>query len=249
MRIRFAYLDGNNYRKIYLPVIPPNFEEKFADKTEYITTINGLEKSIPKFAGAKTVTFQSYFPFNIDDPLLTEQFNTPDYYVSFFNDCMNSKRAVKMSITGDTIMDLFQTERWYLPSIQWQYKAKSFDIWYTLTLREYLPINYAKAIVSSTGKQAEIQKRKKDGFAVNDIVTVTGDYLTSAQLDTNSWHAKEKYKINLGIENQSFVDEICKILIIQPNRETGYKYYIQGIDSMSKYGWVQSTSLKMFQER
>ena len=247
MRIRFAYLDGNTYRKIYLPVIPPNFEEKFSDKTEYITTINGLEKSIPKFAGAKTVTFQSYFPFNIDDPLLTEQFNTPDYYVSFFNDCMNSKRAVKMSITGDTVMDLFQTERWYLPSIQWQYKAKSFDIWYTLTLREYLPLTYAKAIVSSTGRQAEIQKRKKDGFAVNDIVTVTGDYLSIIQISGNS---------KLGVfnstqrgDNQNFVDEVCIIKSIERNPADGYKYYVQSLDSFSKKGYVQQTSLKMFQEK
>ena len=244
MHIRFAYQNGSDYRKIYLPVIPPNFSEKFSDKTEYVTTINGIEKSIPKLPGAKTVTFQSYFPFNIDDPLASEPFNTPDYYVNFFNECQAEKRAIKMSITGDTIMDLFQTERWYLPHIQWEYKAKSFDIWYTLTLKEFVPVKYATAVVTSTGLNRN--KRKNDGFAINNIVTVSGDYLTTGQLDTNSWNAKEKYRINEGIKNQSFVDEICKILIIEPNRENGYKYYVQGIDSTYKYGWVQQASLKLF---
>lgn len=244
MRIRFAYLDGSDYRKIYLPVIPPNFAEKFADKTEYVTTINGLEKSIPKLAGAKTVTFNSYFPFNIDDPLASEEFNTPDYYVNFFNDCQANKRAVKMSITGDTILDLFQTERWYLPSVQWEYKAKSFDIWYTLTLKEYLPIKYATSIVTSTGKKR--QKRKHDGFAVNNIVTVTGEYLTTIQI---SGGAKQGvFNSTQRGDNQTFVDETCKIILIQENKENGYKYYVQSSESFSKAGWVQQSALKQFSE-
>lgn len=252
MRIRFAYLDGSNYRKIYLPVIPPNFSEKFADKTEYVTTINGVEKSIPKLAGAKTVTFNSYFPFDINDQLATEQFNTPDYYVSFFNDCMANKRAVKMSITGDTILDLFQTERWYLPNIQWEYKAKSFDIWYTLTLKEYIPIKYAKAIVMSSGKENSIQKRKNDGFAVGDVVTVNGDYKTTSQISPPSSDplAVEKYRtwLETNSQNQFFMDEVCKIKIIEPNSMNGYKYYVQSSDNFNKAGWVQQSSLKQFQE-
>ena len=242
MRIRFAYQNGSDYRKIYLPVIPPNFSEKFSDKTEYVTTINGIEKSIPKLPGAKTVTFQSYFPFNIDDPLASEPFNTPDYYVSFFNECQAEKRAIKMSITGDTIMDLFQTERWYLPHIQWEYKAKSFDIWYTLTLKEFIPVKYATAVVTSTGLKR--QKRKNDGFAINNIVTVTGDYLTTIQISGNS--KQGIFNTDVRADNQTFVDEVCKIILIQENRENGYKYYVQSSENFSKAGWVQQSSLKQF---
>lgn len=242
MRIRFAYQNGSDYRKIYLPVIPPNFSEKFSDKTEYVTTINGIEKSIPKLPGAKTVTFQSYFPFNIDDPLASEPFNTPDYYVNFFNECQSEKRAIKMSITGDTIMDLFQTERWYLPHIQWEYKAKSFDIWYTLTLKEFVPVKYATAVVTSTGKQRS--KRKNDGFAINNIVTVTGDYLTTMQISGNS--KQGIFNTSVRADNQTFVDEVCKIILIQENRENGYKYYVQSSENFSKAGWVQQSALKPF---
>lgn len=245
MRIRFAYLDGNNYRKIYLPVIPPNFEEKFADKIEYVTTINGLEKSIPKLAGAKSITFQSYFPFNIDDPLATESFNTPDYYVSFFNEAQAKKQPVKMSITGDTILDLFETERWYYPSIQWQYKAKSYDIWYTLSLKEYLPIAYTRTIADSKGRIKQTT-RKKDGFSKGDIVTVTGDYLTIIQVAGNS--KQGVFNTTQRGDNQNFVGEVCIIKNIEANRENGYTYYVQSTENFNMYGYVQQSSLTHFME-
>ena len=85
MKIRFTLGTNTDGESIKLPVIPPSFNENFTDKIEYYTSINGLEHSIYKPAGARNLTFESYFPFTSSDPLATgSSWEEPMFYVNFF---------------------------------------------------------------------------------------------------------------------------------------------------------------------
>ncbi len=107
MKIRFTLGTNTDGESIKLPVIPPSFNENFTDKIEYFTSINGLEHSIYKPAGARNLTFESYFPFTSSDPLATgSSWEEPMFYVNFFQEAERNLQPVRLTITEELSRDL-----------------------------------------------------------------------------------------------------------------------------------------------
>lgn len=244
MKIRFTLGTNTDGESVKLPVIPPSFNENFTDKIEYYTSINGLEHSIYKPAGARNLTFESYFPFTSSDPLATgSSWEEPMFYVNFFQEAERNLQPVRLTITEELSRDLdgsgkytkgeyFAVERMYIPHLTWTYKAKSYDIWYKLDLKEYCPAG-TKGKVSSDDKKylGNYKKRSTSGggYTVGNIISVSGigkKYLTNSKIE----------ELYFGKTKVNFSNDRCKILA--KNKD----YYCVQSTSGTKRAWINSAS-------
>lgn len=250
MKIRFTLGTNTNGNSIKLPVIPPSFNENFSEKVEYYTTINGVEHSIYKPAGARNLSFDSYFPFTSSDPLATgDSWKEPMYYVNFFQDAERNLQPVRLTITEELSRDLddtgkytkgeyFSVERMYIPHLTWTYKAKSYDIWYKLELKEYCPRGVDSKTTTNDSKYlGNYQKRSTSGggYAVGDIVTVSGTckkYLTKSKIE----------ELYFGKTDIKFSSDKCKILSKKKDQ-----FCIQTIDG-TKRAWTDSKTTMILEE-
>lgn len=241
MKIRFTLGTNENGTSIKLPVIPPLFNEKFTDNIEYFTTINGYTHSINKFASPRNLTFESYFPFTPEDSLATgDSWHEPMHYVDFFQKAEENLEPVRLTVTEELSRNLdsaayktssyISVERMYLPHLTWSYKAKSFDIWYTLELKESKPMG--KSTLKSNEEFRKIiasRSTSGGGHCVGDIVTVSGTckkYLTDSKIE----------ELYFGKNEVKFSKETCKIL--SKNKDS---FCIQNT-STGKRGWTTNTT-------
>jgi hypothetical protein len=242
MKIRFTLGTNSDGTSIKLPVIPPIFNEKFTDNTEYFTTINGYTHSITKFASPRNLTFESYFPFTPEDPLATgDSWKEPMYYVDFFQSAEELLVPVRLTLTEElsrnldgsgnyTKSEYISVERMYIPHLTWSYKAKSLDIWYTLELKEFRPmIKFNLQSNQDFRKVISARATSKGGYCIGDIVIVSGickKYLTDSKIE----------ELYFGTNEVKFSKETCKVLAKNKN-----SFCVQNT-STGKRGWTTNTT-------
>ena len=201
------YADPQIYLNIkfndVVEALPVNPEKLAITRNASNTDIDviGLGHTVRKgHPGLISMKINSFFPHK------NSNFNyfgkTPEHYIKFINDIWESdninNRVATLTTIGITpgIDDM----PFVIDSFEYEHRGGDFDIYYTLSIKEYVPYGAKEQVVSNTGMKAS---RVTSAEVPNDkvYIVVAGDTLSSITKKctggTGDWRAL--YELNKDI--------------------------------------------------
>lgn len=175
-RIEFWFKDRNDlYRQ--LPVNPPEIEYSSPYGMNRVNIASLGEVALPGERGLKTITFSSFFPRDFNASYREyEGGPSPWEWVKRIEMWRDDRRNIRLIIAGTPISIPVFVESF---DIQPEKAGSPGDIYYTITLVEYRPIQAEVSAKSSSSSTSTAQsKRPTTGKAAPKSYTVkSGDSL------------------------------------------------------------------------
>lgn len=175
-RIEFWFKDRNDlYRQ--LPVNPPEIEYSSPYGMNRVNIASLGEVALPGERGLKTITFSSFFPRDFNASYCEyEGGPSPWEWVKRIEMWRDDRRNIRLIIAGTPISIPVFVESF---DIQPEKAGSPGDIYYTITLVEYRPIQAEVSAKTTTSKTTTAQsKRPATGKATPKSKTVkSGDSL------------------------------------------------------------------------
>lgn len=170
---RTIELSYNNRREaIRLPVNPKSVEIASPQLNQTVTLVELGEINLFGNRGLKSLTLESFFPGS-SSPFYPRASSSPQGYVSRLEKWKAGKKPVRLIITGTGVNLACAIER-----LACKYPEGDGDVYYTLELKEYRPLNVApvaeqKSVGSSGLKpRPDMQEQKNEAIVRSQADTL-----------------------------------------------------------------------------
>jgi len=128
-------------KKVQIPVLPSEYQVSSSQKNKTVDVIGIGEVTLRGKKGLRTVKFSSFFPKVYDASYCSTRPWNPKKYVDQIEK-MKKSGPVKLTMTGTSVNFKVTIE-----SFDWGEKDGTGDIFYTLTMKEYVGIPSSKSSV------------------------------------------------------------------------------------------------------
>lgn len=224
MAIRFFFEYNNTV--VQLPVNPEELTISLSgnNKTEEIVKLG--EINILRDPKLHSCSIKCFLPVSSNAPyvLTAGKFESPQFYIDFFNKIIRDKKPCRFIVSG-TFINMFVS----IEDFEYNIKAGDEDTHYTLKLKEYRTFS-AKVVTiqqATTTAVTSATTRTKTGFAIGDTVIVNGKY----------WY--DSYGASPFGTFNNFTGKISHIV---SNKSRPYRYHITTLDGRWR-GWVAENQL------
>lgn len=225
VKIFFLY----NREIMQLPVVPDKLVLESPGNNKTVEVIGIGEINLLRTRKLATLEINSFFPINATLPFIqtSSNFRTPDEYMTFFSAIRNQKKPCRLIVTGINFLSMLVS----IEKASFSVEGGDDDVSYTLSLKEYREFTSRQVVLNPAvqlDNPAEVAvtissvQRDKTGFAIEDLVTVNGNYFYTS-------YGESPYGI--------FNSYSGKIIHIVTDTTRLYRYSIASPDG-SPMGWV-----------
>lgn len=223
--IRFFFEYKNQV--IQLPVNPAEIIVSSAGSNKTTEIVELGEVNILRRKRLSEYTVQCFLPATADNPyvLTTGQFSAPKFYIDFFEQIRADRLPCRFIISDTDINTLVSIEKF-----EYGLKAQDDDTHYSLTLKEYRTYAAKQIQVNSDQNTGTVVSttQPKTGFAIGDVVVVTG----------KGWY--NSYGAKPSVTATAFTGKISHIVA---DKSRPYRFHLQRLTG-GNVGWFAESALK-----
>jgi len=219
--------------------LPANPEEYTIESPTGNTRYNVLDLGeiiIPRIPNLKSISLESYFPGDPEDPFALGGFKTPEYYIDFFENCQKERLPVRFIANriGENGRPIFDTN---IEVIVEKFDViekggETGDFYYSVSLSQYRSfepktVTIQKSPATTTAVTTTQRATSNDVINVGDTVIANGKYWYSSW-GNNPFGTANNLKI-----------QVTRI-VQNPNVASGqvYPYHI------GQRGWLKKDQLR-----
>ncbi|MDD4689997.1 MAG: hypothetical protein PHE51_09665 [Eubacteriales bacterium] len=212
-----------------LPVVPDKLDLIVPGNNKVVEVIGIGEINLLRTRKLATLEINSFFPIDSTIPFIqtSSDFHTPDEYITFFSAIRNQKKPCRLIVTGINFLSMLVS----IEKANFSVEGGEDDVSYNLSLKEYKEFTSRQVTLNPAvqlDNPAEVAvtisstERDKAGFAVEDLVSVDGNYYYTS-------YGEPPYGI--------FNNYSGKIVHIVADTSRAYRYSIASSEG-ALMGWV-----------